>query len=48
MMPGDRVVLTVNLTGNRMPEHGYMRIESAPMVTEHVVMIALPPFARRS
>src|SRR5262249_17852697 len=36
---GDTVVLTVILRDSRIPEIACMRIESAPLVTEHVVMI---------
>jgi hypothetical protein len=39
---GDDVVLNVKLTRARTPDHASMRIESAPLRTEHVVQIALP------
>jgi hypothetical protein len=34
---GDEVVLTVRLNDGRVPQQAYMRIESAPLRTEHVV-----------
>jgi hypothetical protein len=42
---GDDVVLTVKLTDDKRPDHASIRIESAPLRTEHVVGIALllPP-----
>jgi hypothetical protein len=39
---GDSIALTVKLHGTRVPENAFMRIESAPLATEHVVMIKLP------
>ena len=39
---GDIATLTVILQDNRIPEYAYMRIESAPLATEHVVGIKLP------
>jgi hypothetical protein len=42
MEAGDMVTLTVVLRGKRKPEFGCIRIESAPLATEHVVMIKLP------
>jgi hypothetical protein len=42
MEAGDVVTLTVVLRGNRKPEYGWVRIESAPLATEHVVGIKLP------
>jgi hypothetical protein len=39
---GDHVTLTVKLNGDRVPDHGSMRIESAPLRTEHVLSIKLP------
>src|SRR4051794_2125223 len=42
MNAGDDVVLNVKLIGAKIPDHGYMRIESAPLMTKHVVKIALP------
>ena len=38
---GDSVTLTVVLRGGEAPETAYMRIESAPLVTEHVVGLRL-------
>jgi len=38
---GDRVTLTVILHDSRIPENAFMRIESAPLATEHVVAIKL-------
>jgi hypothetical protein len=38
---GDFVTLTVRLDDSRTPESAYLRIESAPLVTEHVVLIKL-------
>jgi hypothetical protein len=44
---GEDVVLTVTLLRDKTPDHASMRIESAPLRTEHVVQIALvtPPMA---
>jgi hypothetical protein len=39
---GDVAILTVILQDNRIPEYAWMRIESAPLATEHVVGIKLP------
>lgn len=39
---GDVVALTVVLCDNRKPGYGWIRIESAPLATEHVVGITLP------
>jgi len=39
---GDVATLTVILQDNRIPEFAWMRIESAPLATEHVVGIKLP------
>ena len=39
---GDTVALTVKLRDARVPENGCMRIESAPLGTEDVVVIRLP------
>jgi hypothetical protein len=36
------VRLVVTLRDDRVPENGCIRIESAPLVTEHVVIIKLP------
>ena len=38
---GDVVTLTVKLRDGRVPENACMRIESAPLVTEQVVVIRL-------
>jgi hypothetical protein len=38
---GDEVTLEVMLTGPESPQFAYMRIESAPLRTEHVVGIKL-------
>ena len=40
---GDVVTLTVILRDSRTPENAYIRIESAPLSTEQVVVIKLPP-----
>ena len=40
---GDTVMLTVTLRDHRVPENAFIRIESAPFKTEHVVWIKLPP-----
>jgi hypothetical protein len=39
---GEVATLTVVLQDNRIPEYAWMRIESAPLATEHVVGIKLP------
>jgi hypothetical protein len=39
---GTLVTLTLRLEDTRMPENAFIRIESAPLATEHVVMIRLP------
>ena len=39
---GQEVSLTVTLNDHREPEAAYIRIESAPLCTEHVVCIRLP------
>jgi hypothetical protein len=39
---GEVVTLTVMLQGDRVPEYAFIRIESAPLTTEHVVGIKLP------
>jgi hypothetical protein len=39
---GDVVTLTVVLSDSRIPENGFIRIESSPLATEQVVMIKLP------
>jgi hypothetical protein len=39
---GDTVTLTITLHDSRIPENAFMRIESAPLATEHVVIINLP------
>jgi hypothetical protein len=38
----DLTTLTVKLLDARIPENACIRIESAPLVTEHVVIIKLP------
>jgi hypothetical protein len=38
---GDVATLTVVLRDRRVPEIGCIRIESAPLATEHVVIISL-------
>jgi hypothetical protein len=42
MEAGDVVTLAVVLRGDRKPEYGWIRIESAPLATEQVVGIKLP------
>lgn len=39
---GETVTLSVVLRDRRVPENAFMRIESAPLATEHVVGIRLP------
>ena len=39
---GDVVTLKVILHDSRVPENACIRIESAPLATEHVVIIKLP------
>jgi hypothetical protein len=39
---GDLATLTVKLHDTRIPENACIRIESAPLATEHVVIIKLP------
>lgn len=41
MAAGDEAVLTVKLKDGKRPDHAYMRIESAPLCTEHVVSTEL-------
>jgi hypothetical protein len=38
---GDPVTLAVALRGAQSPQYAYMRIESAPLKTEHVVVLKL-------
>ncbi len=38
---GEHVTLEVKLPGTESPETAYMRIESAPLKTEHVVALRL-------
>jgi hypothetical protein len=38
---GDEVTLQVTLESHESPEYVYMRIESAPLDTEHVVVLKL-------
>ena len=42
MKAGDEVTLEVALRGAVSPQFAYMRIESAPLQTEHVVVRKLP------
>jgi hypothetical protein len=39
---GDKVLMTVKLRDDRKPEIGCIRIESAPLATEDVVIMNLP------
>ena len=39
---GNSTTLTVKLNDQRIPENACIRIESAPLATEHVVIIKLP------
>ena len=39
---GGLATLTLRLEDARIPENAYIRIESAPLATEHVVIIKLP------
>jgi hypothetical protein len=39
---GDPVTLTLVLRDGRVPENACLRIESAPLATEHLVIIQLP------
>jgi hypothetical protein len=39
---GELATLTVKFHDDRVPENAFIRIESAPFATEHVVMIPLP------
>jgi hypothetical protein len=41
LMAGDEVTLKVMLRTPESPQHAYMRIESAPLNTEHVVGLKL-------
>jgi hypothetical protein len=38
---GDEATLTVTLQSTESPQYAYMRIESAPLATEHVVRLKL-------
>lgn len=42
LTPGQPATLTVKLTKKGSPTYAYMRLESAPLHTEHVVSIRLP------
>ncbi len=42
MTAGDEVTLEVKLQTSESPQFAYMRIESAPLQTEHVVILKLP------
>jgi hypothetical protein len=48
MKAGEIVALVVKLKDERQPENAFMRIESAPLATEQVVMIKLPPNGMRA
>ena len=41
MIAGDTVTLTVSLTRDATPEAAYIRIESAPLQTRHVMCVRL-------
>jgi len=41
LMAGDNVTLEVALRSDESPQSAYMRIESAPLKTEHVVALKL-------
>ena len=41
LMAGDHVTLEVTLRSAESPQNAYMRIESAPLKTEHVVVLKL-------
>jgi hypothetical protein len=41
MTAGDEVTLEVGLQTTESPQFAYMRIESVPLQTEHVVMMKL-------
>ena len=41
LMTGDHVTLEVTLRSAESPQSAYMRIESAPLKTEHVVVLRL-------
>jgi hypothetical protein len=41
LMTGDHVTLEVTLRSAESPQSAYMRIESAPLKTEHVVVLTL-------
>jgi hypothetical protein len=41
LMAGDEVTLEVMLESPELPQFAYMRIESAPLATEHVVGLKL-------
>jgi hypothetical protein len=38
---GDDIKLEVTLKGPESPQSAYMRIESAPLKTEHIVLLKL-------
>jgi len=40
-MAGDNITLEVALRSDESPQSAYMRIESAPLKTEHVVALKL-------
>jgi len=41
MNAGEEVTLTVKLTGNITPEAAFIRIESAPLQTKHIMSLRL-------
>lgn len=41
LMAGDHVTLEVTLRSDETPQNAYMRIESAPLKTAHVVLLKL-------
>jgi len=41
LQAGDEVKLEVTLKGPESPQNAYMRIESAPLKTEHIVLLKL-------
>ena len=41
LVAGEEVVLEVSLRSEESPQSAYIRIESAPLKTEHVVMVGL-------
>ena len=45
---GGIATLTVKLHDTRVPENACIRIESAPLATEHVVIVKLPKALQRT